>query len=248
MKILIARTLVIGNGFIGNIVAKEFNAKIHKGRINTIYDAAIATRGYDLVINCAGYADVDGCENNFLKAFHENVSLPLFLRYIGKRVFHISTGCFKDGFLKAECIKNTNKPSSIYAKTKGYAEELISDRCCVIRIRLPYSENNNPKELFTKMQNMKALHEVKNSYTSIEGFLDDLKFLIVKKKIGIFHSVHDDSTPEEIGKLLKHSFKKIKFKEIQSQVKRVNVIMKNNIQPVDPKFRIKETIERRSHG
>lgn len=236
------KILVIGNGFIGQRVAKHFHCKIHKNHIDTIYQAEKACRGYDVVINCAGYADVDGCHNNILKAIHENKFLPQILSHVTKRLIHISTGCFIDGYLKPE---HNFDGKSVYAKTKAVGEVICG---AVVRIRLPYSDVGHKKELFTKMLSMNLLHNEQNSYTSIEGLLDDLSFLIKSGGTGIFHSVHDSSTPVKIGKMLNHKFNKIDFNQIQSKVKRVNVIMDNNIQPVKPYYKLKATIKRRWNG
>ncbi|MBN2127405.1 MAG: sugar nucleotide-binding protein [Candidatus Diapherotrites archaeon] len=98
---------------------------------------------FDAVINCAGYADVDGCEKNKKKAFESNVILVRkLLEQCNKKThfIHISS----DYVLQ---------PINYYAQTKKEAEELLYEfpeiDWCSLRVSGLYGFNDlNDKSSF----------------------------------------------------------------------------------------------------
>ncbi len=87
----------------------------------------------DIIVNCAGYTDVDGCEDNPEKSREANVEFASVVASAaeksGAKLVHISTDHLFDGtksFASEQCPPN---PLNVYAQHKFEAEEVILKSC-----------------------------------------------------------------------------------------------------------------------
>lgn len=88
----------------------------------------------DVVINCAAYTNVDGCESNKDLAFKVNAlgprNIAMVAEKIGAKVVHISTDYVYSGEGNVPfCEYDIRNPISVYGKTKFLGEEYIKNFC-----------------------------------------------------------------------------------------------------------------------
>lgn len=94
-----------------------------------------------LVINCAAYTDVDGCESNAAKAMTVNGEGPGYLaeacKAAGAKLVHYSTDFVFDGESRRPYgVDDRTNPLSVYGKSKLEGERTIaSHRCRSLIIR-----------------------------------------------------------------------------------------------------------------
>ena len=89
---------------------------------------------YDLVINCAGYTNVDGCEINEEIAYAVNAVGPKNLANAaereGAKLVHISTDyVFPGDDPRPRCEEDPTGPISAYGRTKLAGEEMVKAEC-----------------------------------------------------------------------------------------------------------------------
>ena len=143
-------------------------------------------RGYDLIINCAGYIgrpNVDACEDHKAETIEGNVVLPKMLSDICvetgyTKLMHISSGCIYNGYTKSYteedppdfCFKTNN--GSFYSGCKALAEDLIDkDNSYICRLRIPFDEFDNSRNYFSKLKNYDKLLNAENSISHRADFV-----------------------------------------------------------------------------
>ncbi len=146
------RVLVTGAaGMVGGAVSRHLAARDHQvlpldhagldiaDRDSVI--AAITREKPDVVINCAAWTDVDGCESNAAKAYAVNAQGPENLavasRRVGASLLTISTDYVFDGLKQGFYTQRDDpNPQSVYAASKLEGErraQMASARTIVIR-------------------------------------------------------------------------------------------------------------------
>lgn len=102
-----------------------------------------STHNFDFVINCAAYNDVNGAEDDTMRAELVNYFGPLFLAKYARRVIHISTDYVFDGVSSYPYRENdATAPLSVYGRTKIAGERAVleyADTAVVIRTAWLYS-------------------------------------------------------------------------------------------------------------
>jgi len=116
-----------------------------------------AVVGYDLIVNCAAYTNVDGAETHADAAYAVNAAAVETLGRLAaeadKYVLHVSTDFVFDG-RKESPYDETDDPNplGIYGRTKLQGEQLLAQtgsRHCIIRIQWTYGKAGN--NFVTKM-------------------------------------------------------------------------------------------------
>jgi len=111
--------------------------------------ALVAAEGVDTIVNCAGYTNVDGAEDNPDQARLLNATavenLAVAMKEVGGLLVHISTDYVYGGEALNTPIPETQKPApqGVYAVTKLQGEEAIARVGCrhiIIRTAWLYSE------------------------------------------------------------------------------------------------------------
>jgi UDP-glucose 4,6-dehydratase len=179
--------LIIGQGYSGTAFAAECRARGIKfeaiSRSDFDYSDYKLLREYicalrpDLVINCAAYIplrSVDDCKLNRPETLKANVMLPCTMVGVceatGTPLAHISTACLYDD--KRE-YSETDPPTrnlkdgycSFYLRTKFLSEQLVETypKSYVWRIRLPFDEQDHPKNYLTKLRSFPQVWNHTNS-------------------------------------------------------------------------------------
>ena len=105
----------------------------------------------DLIINCAAYTDVDGCESHRELAFAVNASGPGHLAQaanaVGAHLLHISTDFVFDGNRRQPYVEtDAPNPLSVYGKSKLEGERQVADTAgdyLIVRTAWLYGEHGN---------------------------------------------------------------------------------------------------------
>lgn len=97
----------------------------------------------DVIINCAAYANVDGCETDVMGAYKGNAVIPANLAVVANKLnavlVHISTDYVFDGETSIPYTESdTPNPASIYGKSKHLGEMNVmrlTNRYFILRIQ-----------------------------------------------------------------------------------------------------------------
>ena len=152
------------------------------------------------IVNCAGYTgkpNVDACENDKHNTIYGNVVVPemlsLFCRNHGIVFGHVSSGCIYTGRRPdGKPFTEQDRPNfsfehnncSFYSGTKAMAEDIIRHNCdnhYIWRLRIPFEENNNPRNYLSKMLNYKKLLDAENSISNKYDFVNACVQTLTKK-------------------------------------------------------------------
>lgn len=199
------KVLTLGIGFVADHLPYEQIGR----RIRQASDIEDVLNQYtpDVLVNCIGKTgrpNVDWCESNREVTATTNVALPILLaEACAKKNVHliqIGSGCIYFGPSKYKGESSGAKdpgwqetdfanPASFYSKTK-YACDLMLGQMphvTTLRIRMPISTLDNPRNLINKLRGYKQVIDIPNSMT----FMDDLARCIAwasdTRPGGIFH-------------------------------------------------------------
>jgi dTDP-4-dehydrorhamnose reductase len=136
------RTVITtGAADLGPIPAAYHGATVHYANKATLditnaaaCDAFIAANNIDLIINCAAYTNVDGCESNEELAYLVNATGPGNLaraaEHNGATLIHISTDyVFKGDDPTPRTEGDPCDPQSVYGKSKLAGEQAVAESC-----------------------------------------------------------------------------------------------------------------------
>ncbi len=142
------------------------------------------------LINAAGYTgqpNVDKCEDEKTDCLAGNAVLPGTIRAACEAAQipwgHVSSGCIFTG-TRADGLGFTelDPPNfsfrqnncSFYSGCKALGEEVLQDaeNCYIWRLRIPFNEQNSPRNYITKMMRYDRLLEATNSLSHLDEFAD----------------------------------------------------------------------------
>ncbi len=211
MKVLITGS----NGMLGSDLVKvlenEHELITTTSKILDITDKEntvnfIEKNNPDIVINCAAYTNVDGCEENVDLAFKVNgegvENLAVACNNIDCPLVHISTDYVFNGKNSRPWVEDDEVgPISVYGKSKLEGETAILeilDKYFIIRTAWLYGENggNFPKTMLDLASHHPELTVVTDevgcpTYTS--DLAEAIKKLIVTDYYGIYHITNSGS-------------------------------------------------------
>ncbi len=202
MKILIFGS----SGQMGTVFMENFSSKFEviaplRSEIDLNVEQDIKRIIHDnkpnIIINFAGYTDVDGSEKNFELAFNINAKAPSIIASCAQKInaifFHISTDYVynyaNDEYLSED---RCTTPINVYGKSKALGEKFIRENCQkFIILRTSWLYSNYKKNFFTTISkllksknNIKVVNDQIGSPTLvsdvINGLLIILKFSIDK--------------------------------------------------------------------
>src|SRR5438552_3871610 len=178
--------LILGSGYIGQAFTRELkrrnllfeidNRAVFKYTEFSSLSTYLANERPDLVINAAGFCgqpNVDECENRKSETLTANVILPALIAAACEQQFvswiHVSSGCIfdgpsPDGAWTERDVPNfsfENKRHSFYSASKALGERAISriSNCRICRLRMPFDENDHPKNLLSKLQSYARVYD-----------------------------------------------------------------------------------------
>lgn len=201
--------LVLGRGFIGNRLAKAFQAEQNEFSIldyqgvETTLDQHPKSR---TIINCIGFTgenNVDDCEDQVNKTLQANTFMPFYLAEAcvrrKLRLIHISSGCiFHYDYIKDVPLHEADTPNYFdlfYSRSKIYAEQGILPLCrsypiVILRIRIPLDCIPHPKNILTKLIQFGKVIDTPNSITYLPTLICTIKNLLPKNVSGVFNVVN----------------------------------------------------------
>jgi dTDP-4-dehydrorhamnose reductase len=168
----------------------------------------------DVIVNCAGYTgspNIDACENHKQETSMANTVMPIMLAGVcaerGVRFIHIGSGCVFYGvdprqerysrdrdWLGERGWNETDSPNpqSFYSKTKAAADLVLSGmgNCTILRIRMPVSGTNSPRNLLSKITRYKQVVNVRNSVSFVYDIRMAVEWVIEKNLTGIYNCAH----------------------------------------------------------
>jgi len=232
--------IVFGStGYIGQEFKKQLDQSDHKvlywknTRNTTFLDLErwYEREGYpyiDAVINVAGFTgkpNVDACELDKEATIHGNISWPQILTdwcmLNDIPLGHVSSGCIYTGrrsdgkaFTEEDAPNFTFEQNncSFYSGTKAIAEKIVNkwEKSYIWRLRIPFEENNNPRNYLSKMLNYKKLLNAENSISNKQEFVSAcIQSLNKKIPYGIYNVTNTGhTTTEEVVNLLKKTIAK----------------------------------------
>jgi dTDP-4-dehydrorhamnose reductase len=164
----------------------------------------IARAESEVVINTAGYTDVDGCEKNIELAFSVNAegvkNLALACQKSGAFLVHLSTDYVFDGSKGTPyCEDDLPNPLSIYGRSKLQGEiylRQILGHYLLIRTQWLYGKKgkNFVETILNQAQSKKELRVVNDQWgspTFTKDLSQSVKELIERGAGGIYHIVNE---------------------------------------------------------
>ena len=199
------RIISIGAGF----VSEHLQYSILNNRINNLYDIDKIINEHlpDVIINCigkVGVPNIDYCESNKEETAFANTALPIMLaercKSKGIHLIQIGSGCiyFGPSPYKGELPGATDpgwregdfaNPKSFYSKTKYACDLALSsmENVTTLRIRMPISSRNTPRNFINKIKGYKQLIDIPNSVTFMDDLTRCIDWVAKENKIGLFH-------------------------------------------------------------
>lgn len=154
----------------------------------------------NLVINCAAYTNVDGCEANEDTAFKANSigprNLAMACKEIGAKLVHISTDyIFEGNGTKPYREYDLANPVNVYGKTKLLGERYVEQQCSkyfIVRTAWLYGLNgNNFVKTIIKAastnRNIAVVNDQRGNPTNAEDLAYHILKLALTEEYGIYH-------------------------------------------------------------
>jgi dTDP-4-dehydrorhamnose reductase len=168
---------LVGHGYVGQHIAKELRAQkiifewlSHNTKISSATKAIINAAGY------TGTPNVDACELYKQSCIEGNVVFPMRLErdYPHTPIVHITSGCvytgYKEGGWTEDDVPNFNFTNgSFYSASKALFQQLMQDnrKSYLLRIRLPFGDEDHSKNFLTKLKTYKKLVDFENSISYV---------------------------------------------------------------------------------
>jgi len=177
--------------------------------------------GATWLINAAGFTgkpNVDACETQKAECLFGNAVLPGILaaecEAVGIPWAHLSSGCIYQGRSGGRGFREEDPPNfdfrsgfcSWYSGTKALGEEILrgAPRCYVWRVRIPFEEEDNPRNYLCKLLRYRRLLDAENSLTHLGEFvLEALAMMERRAPFGVYNMTQPGAmTTREIVGLL----------------------------------------------
>lgn len=195
MIVLLGATGYVGSSFMRMLNQRSID---HVGVSRADVDYTDPDRLYDLLrqvnasflVNCAGYTgkpNVDACELQKAECLFGNAVLVGRVRQACERAGvpwgHVSSGCIYTGRrTDGAGFREEDSPNfsfrtnhcSFYSGTKALGEEILADcdSCYLWRLRIPFNEQDSPRNYITKMVRYPRLLQAENSLSQLQDFVD----------------------------------------------------------------------------
>lgn len=160
--------------------------------------------GYDMIVNCAAFTNVDGCEADEDAAYAVNATgaenLALAAEQVGAKLVHVSTDYVFPGSEPGERVETDGvAPISAYGRTKLAGETAVADACSrAFIVRTAWLYGYVGKNFVKTMRRLGASHD---SITVVDDQLgnptsaNDLAYEILKLALtgnyGVYHCTNN---------------------------------------------------------
>ena len=157
-----------------------------------------------ILINCAAWTDVDGCEKNPKLAKEINATLPQHLSELSKKVdahlVHISTDFVFDGRTDTPYDeKQLPNPLSVYGQTKLDGEIGVGPNATIIRTSWLQSQDDSNMvewvlESFKKTGQVEVPNDRHANPTFVSDLLPVIKYFAELRYEGVVHATNQGTT------------------------------------------------------
>lgn len=240
--------IILGSGFIGSRFAKELSIRnesyVMLSRSTVDYSvkqnlvSVLKQMHPEFVINAAGYTgkpNVDACEKDKANCLFGNAVLPNIIKEACEECNipwgHVSSGCIftgnsQDGLgLTEEDAPNFSfrqNNCSYYSGTKALGEEILMDAqdCYIWRLRIPFDNQDNPRNYLTKIMKYDRLLDAENSISHVSDFISACLQCWEKKiPYGIYNVTNPGSvtTRQIVQAILDHGLSDKEFRFFESE-------------------------------
>lgn len=156
----------------------------------------------DIIVNCAAYTNVDGCEVNYDTAFKANAigvrNLAMAAENVSAKLIHISTDYVFDGKENGRIPRDETgvpNPISAYGSTKYAGENFVKEFCSryfIIRTAWLYSYygKNFVKTIFNAAKKYGELEVVNDQFGNPTNAVDlahEILQLAATEEYGLYH-------------------------------------------------------------
>ncbi len=153
-----------------------------------------------LVVNCAAYTDVDGCETEQDTAFRVNAIGPRNLAIAaedhGAPLVHVSTDFVFDGEQRTPYVEDDPiRPESVYGRSKAWGEQFVRDLCrrhFIIRTQWLYGHGgknfvDTMRRLFGERDSVAVVADQIGSPTSTVDLSEGIAQMVAAGGFGTYH-------------------------------------------------------------
>jgi dTDP-4-dehydrorhamnose reductase len=201
---------LFGHGYIGSAIADYLENNKVDFRWYSHKDEQIISS--NIIINASGYTgkpNVDACEDHKEETIEGNILWPLHLqaKYSYVPIIHISSGCIYNGYTPGGWTEKDvpNFTGSFYSMTKVIEQKNLDlTNSYLLRIRMPFEKQDNPRNYLTKLKNYPKLINAENSLSHLEDIAATVLFFAKKfPEPGIYNVCNPGSiTAKEIVKMM----------------------------------------------
>lgn len=200
------KVLTLGGGFVADHLPYQKTTErfsLSKGYIISVLE----NYKPDVVVNCLGKTgrpNVDWCEANKGATASGNVTLPLLIAEacadLGIHMIQIGSGCIYFGpspykghtsAAKDPGWRETDfaNPESFYSKTKYACDLMLAPmpHVTTLRIRMPVSDKDVPRNLINKLRGYKQVIDIPNSMTLMSDLVRCIDWAATNRPGGIWH-------------------------------------------------------------
>lgn len=193
--------------------------------------AAVNDTNPDVIINCAAYTNVDGCEKNEDLAYQANAigpkNLAIAAKEKGIKLVHVSTDYVFNGNGTRPYVETDEPdPVSAYGRTKRAGEDFVKENCdkyFILRTAWLYGDGKN----FVKtMLSLAETHDELNvvcdqlgTPTSAAELAKMIHFLEGTEEYGIYHATCEGDTnwADFTEEIFKKTGKNVKVNHVTSE-------------------------------
>lgn len=197
-----SNVLIVGAGYVGKAIISWVDTDKHNYHIisreqldysdQSLFRKFLLNHNIQYVVNCSGFTgrpNVDEGESRKKECWNLNVVIPLNIsntcKQLSIKYIHISSGCIYSGYEKVWTEQDEPNfglfdHSSTYSKSK-HAFETLNDYGCIIRVRMPFCDDYNPRSYLTKIHKYDQLINFKNSKTYVPDLCAFIEYLIDNK-------------------------------------------------------------------
>lgn len=257
------KILTLGNGFVADHLPYQKIIERFSSNEKRVQELLGYYKPDVLVncIGKTGRPNVDWCESNKTETYMANVTLPLMIAEWCEKhsvqLIHIGSGCIyfgespnhSDHLVQMMSGRNVAyglldlgwketdfaNPQSFYSKTKYACDLLLGEmpHVTTLRIRMPISTKNDPRNFINKVRGYKQVIDVPNSVTFMDDLVACVDWAIDNSKIGTYHVTNPE--PLTAAQVMKeyqkydsdHKFEIMSVKQLDAMTaaKRSNCIL-----------------------
>lgn len=185
----------------------------------------------DLIINCAAYTNVDGCEKNEEIAYAANATGPKNLaaasEKTGAALVHISTDyVFRGDGVRPYVETDEPDPISAYGRTKLAAEKFVTAGCekyYILRTAWLYGEGKNfvrtMLSLSEKHDDISVVCDQLGTPTSAAELAAMIRFLSDREAYGLYHATCEGDTnwADFTEEIFRQTGRKVRVRHVTSE-------------------------------